>query len=37
MSQLKESHRRHPFVENYFAKDAEFDRLAKSYAPSVAS
>jgi len=37
MSQLKESHRRHPFVENYFSKDAEFDRLAKSYAPSVAS
>ncbi|KAF6023473.1 COPE [Bugula neritina] len=37
MSQLKDSHRRHTFVESYFAKETEFDRLAKGYSPSVAN
>ncbi|XP_067929240.1 coatomer subunit epsilon-like [Watersipora subatra] len=35
LSQLKDSHRSHTFVANYFAKEAEFDRLSTSYSASV--
>merc|ERR1719289_191482 len=35
MSQLKDSHAAHPFVKNFAAKEAEFERLSRNYAPSV--
>lgn len=32
--QLQESHKDHPYVRDYAAKEAEFNRLALQYAPS---
>ncbi|GFR67175.1 coatomer subunit epsilon-like, partial [Elysia marginata] len=37
ISQLKDSHRGHPFVKDYLTKETEFDRMTKNYSASVAS
>ncbi|KAK3763648.1 hypothetical protein RRG08_056590 [Elysia crispata] len=37
ISQLKDSHRGHPFVKDYLNKETEFDRMTKNYSASVAS
>ncbi|KAK7499750.1 hypothetical protein BaRGS_00009091 [Batillaria attramentaria] len=37
VSQLKDSHRNHPFVKDYLQREAEFERIAKNYAASVSA
>jgi len=37
VSQMKDSHRNHPWVKDYLSKESDFERIAKNYAPSVAS
>ncbi|XP_041365039.1 coatomer subunit epsilon-like [Gigantopelta aegis] len=35
ISQLKDSHRSHPFVRDYLLKESEFDRISRNYSASV--
>ncbi|KAH3713462.1 coatomer subunit epsilon-like [Dreissena polymorpha] len=35
ISQLKDSHRNHPFVKDYLHKESEFDRVCQNYSASV--
>lgn len=35
IAQLKDGHRSHPVVRDFFTKESEFDRLCRNYAPTV--
>ncbi|XP_062609862.1 coatomer subunit epsilon-like [Saccostrea cucullata] len=37
VSQLKDSHRNHPFVRDYLQKESDFDRISRNYSPSVSA
>lgn len=37
VSQLKDSHRSHPFVKDYMQKENDFDRVCKNYSASVSA
>ncbi|PAA66298.1 hypothetical protein BOX15_Mlig011350g3 [Macrostomum lignano] len=37
VSQLKDSYRSHPWVQDFIAKEAEFDKISSNYRESVAS
>ncbi|CAG0915930.1 unnamed protein product [Notodromas monacha] len=37
LNQLKDSHAEHPFVKAFGAKESDFERVTKLYAPSVVS
>ncbi|XP_050400364.1 coatomer subunit epsilon isoform X1 [Patella vulgata] len=37
ISQMKDSHRSHPFVKDYLLKESEFERIARNYSATVST